>query len=92
MVDALPPDRVRAVVPLAILRFDPFARLERELSAAKSELADRKVVERAKGVLMKAKGIPEEEAYALLRRTAMNEKRRIAEIARALVTSAELLE
>lgn len=92
VVDGLRPERVKAVVDLAILRFDAFARLERELSAAKGELADRKLVERAKGVLMKAKGIPEEEAYALLRRSAMNQKRRIAEIARALVTSAELLE
>ncbi|HEX8166321.1 MAG TPA: ANTAR domain-containing protein [Beijerinckiaceae bacterium] len=91
VVDGLRPERVKAIVDVAILRFNAFARLERELSAVRGELADRKLVERAKGVLMKAKGIPEAEAYALLRRTAMNEKRKIAEIARALVTGAELL-
>lgn len=91
VVDGLKPERVKAIVDLAILRFDAFARLQRELSAAKNELAERKLIERAKGVLMKAKGIPEEEAYALLRRTAMNEKRKIAEIARSLVASVKLL-
>ena len=91
VVDGLKPERVRSVIEVAILRFNAFARLERELSDAKSELADRKLVERAKGVLMKAKSLSEEEAYALLRRQAMNEKRKVAEIAEALITSAKLL-
>jgi response regulator NasT len=91
VVDGLKPDRVRSVVDVAILRFNAVARLERELAEAKIELVDRKLIERAKGVLMKMKGISEAEAYALLRRTAMNEKRKIAEVAQALITSAELL-
>ena len=91
VVDGLEPKRVGSIVELAISRFNAQGRLRRELSDAKNELARRKLVERAKGVLMKAKGIPEDEAYALLRRTAMNEKRKISEIAQALITSADLL-
>jgi response regulator NasT len=91
VVDGLKPERVKAIIDIAILRFSAFARLQRELSEAKSELADRKVIERAKGLIMSAKGLSEDEAYALLRRTAMNEKRRLAEIASSIVTAAEVL-
>jgi response regulator NasT len=91
VVDGLKPERVKTIIDIAILRFNAFARLQRELSDAKSELADRKIIERAKGLLMTLKGLGEEDAYALLRRTAMNEKRKLAEIARSIVTAAELL-
>ena len=77
---------------MAISRFAAFDRLQRELAAAKNELAARKLVDRAKGILMRAHGIGEDEAYARLRQTAMNEKRKIAEIAQSLVTAASLLE
>ncbi|MGG3812835.1 ANTAR domain-containing protein, partial [Methylorubrum rhodesianum] len=76
---------------IAILRFNAFARLQRELDEARSELADRKLIERAKGILMTRKGMSEDEAYKLLRRQAMNEKRKIVDIARAIVTAADLL-
>lgn len=92
VVDGLKSERVKSIIDVAVLRFNAFARLQRELSEAKSELAARKVVERAKGLIMKAKGLSEEEAYGLLRRKAMNEKRKLVEIAQALITSAELLE
>ena len=72
-------------------RFHAFWRLQSELDKAKSALEERKVIDRAKGILMKAKGLTEEEAYALLRRTAMNENRKIAEIAASVVTAAEML-
>ena len=92
VVDGLRPERVKAIIDIAILRFNAFARLQRELSEARNELADRKVVERAKGLLMRMRGVGEEEAYALLRRKAMNEKRKLVEIARAVVTAMEILE
>ena len=91
VVDGLKPERVKSVIDIAILRFNAFARLQRELAEARGELADRKIVEKAKGLLMRAKGLSEEEAYALLRRTAMNEKRKLADIARSVVTAADLL-
>lgn len=91
VVDGLQVQRIRSILDIAILRFNAFARLQRELSEAREELADRKVIERAKGVLMKARAMTEEEAYKTMRRKAMNEKRRIADIARAVITAADML-
>ena len=84
VVDGLHPQRIRSILDIAILRFNAFARLQRELDEARSELADRKLIERAKGILMNLKGLTEDEAYKQLRRKAMNEKRKIADIARAI--------
>ncbi len=86
IVDGLRAERIKPIIEIAILRFNAFARLQRELTEAKSELADRKLIERAKGILMSAKGLTEDEAYRQLRRKAMNEKRKIVDIARAIVT------
>ncbi|GJD34263.1 hypothetical protein FMGBMHLM_1161 [Methylobacterium aerolatum] len=91
VVDGLRPERIKSIIDIAILRFNAFARLQRELTEARGELADRKLIERAKGILMNLKGLSEEEAYKQLRRKAMNEKRKIADIARAIVTTADLL-
>jgi response regulator NasT len=65
--------------------------LQRELADAKSALEERKVVERAKGIMMRMRGLSEEEAFALLRQTAMNEKKKMSEIAQSVVTAAGLL-
>jgi response regulator NasT len=91
VVDGLKRERVKPILDMAIIRFNAFSRLTRELEEAKSELEDRKVIERAKGILMKSKGLSEGDAYALLRKTAMNQNRKIAEIAQSLVTAAGLL-
>lgn len=91
VVDGLRPERIKPILDVAILRFNAFARLQRELSEARGELADRKLIERAKGILMNLKGLSEDEAYKQLRRKAMNEKRKIVDIARAIVTTADLL-
>jgi response regulator NasT len=91
VVDGLKKERVKTIMDMAISRFNAFSRLTRELEEARSELENRKVIERAKGILMKTRGLSEEEAYSLLRRTAMNQNRKIAEIAQSLVTAADLL-
>lgn len=91
VVDGLKADRVRAIVDTAILRFNAYARMRRDLDDARTALAERKVIERAKGLLMTLKGLSEDDAYALMRRTAMNEKKKLAEIAQAVVTAAEVL-
>ncbi|HEY1945197.1 MAG TPA: ANTAR domain-containing protein [Roseiarcus sp.] len=91
IVDGLRKERVKAILDMAISRFNAFERLRRELEEARDQLAERKTIERAKGILMKAKSISEEEAYALLRRAAMNENRRIAEVAHSVVLAAGLL-
>ena len=92
IVDGLRKERVKPIVDMAISRFDAFDRLQRELAAAKNELAARKLIDRAKGILMQTHGISEDDAYGRLRQTAMNEKRKIADIAHSLITAAALLE
>jgi response regulator NasT len=77
---------------MAISRFNAFARLNRELEETRGELENRKVIDRAKGLLMKSRGISEDEAYALMRRTAMNQNRKIIDIAQSLVTAIGLLD
>jgi response regulator NasT len=91
IVDGLKGERVKSIVDLAITRFNAFSRLQSELQAVRTELADRKVIERAKGILMKTRRLKEEEAYALLRKTAMDQNRKLADIARSVLTAAELL-
>jgi response regulator NasT len=91
VVDGLKQDRVKPILDMAISRFNAFSRLTRELEEARSELEERKLIERAKGILMKSRGLSEEDAYALLRKTAMNQNRKIVEIAQSLVTAAGLL-
>jgi len=91
VVDGLRKERVKSILELAIRRFNAFAKLQGELDEARAALADRKLIDRAKAILMKTRGLPEPEAYALLRTTAMNQSRKIAEVAQALITAAALL-
>jgi response regulator NasT len=91
IVDGLKKERVKPILDMAVSRFNAFSRLQRELADAKSALEERKIVERAKGILMKMRGLSEEEAFALLRQTAMNEKKKISDIAQSVVTAAGLL-
>jgi response regulator NasT len=91
IVDGLKKERIKYVLDLTISRFNAFSKLQSELDRAKTALEDRKVIDRAKGILMKAKDLSEEQAYALMRKTAMNENKKIADIAQSIVTAAELL-
>lgn len=91
VVDGLRKDRVKPVIEMAIIRFNAYSRMTRELEEARTELESRKVVDRAKGILMKSRGLSEAEAYQLLRKTAMNQNRKLVDVAQALVTAADLL-
>lgn len=91
VVDGLKQERVKPILDMAISRFNAFARLTRELEEARSELEDRKLIEKAKGILMETRGLSEAEAHQLLRTTAMNRNQRLIDIARSLITAAELL-
>src|SRR5205809_5407658 len=92
IVDGLKKERIKSILDLCISRFNAFSRLQDELEQTKSALEERKVIDRAKGLLMKVKNLSEESAYALLRKTAMNENRKIAEVAQSVITAAELLQ
>jgi two-component system, response regulator / RNA-binding antiterminator len=91
IVGGLHKERIKNILDLCISRFNAFARLQDELDRTRTALEERKVIDRGKGILMKARKLTEEEAYALLRKTAMNEKKKIAEVAQSVITAAELL-
>lgn len=91
IVDGLRKERVKPILDVTITRFNAFNRLRTELDQARQALEDRKVIDKAKGILMRSRNITEEEAYALLRSTAMSENRRLADVAHGLVTAAKLL-
>jgi two-component system, response regulator / RNA-binding antiterminator len=91
IVDGLKKERIKSILDLCVFRFNAFSRLQEELDRTKLALEERKVIDRAKGILMKLKGLTEEEAYGLMRSTAMREKKKIGEIAQSILTALELL-
>lgn len=91
VVDGLRRERVKPILDMAVIRFNAFSRLIRELEEARGELAGRKLIDRAKGILMRSRNLSEDEAYRLMRKTAMNQNRKLAEIAESLITAASLL-
>ena len=91
VVDGLRKERIKSVLDTAVSRFNSFNKLREELDRAKAALDERKLVERAKGILMKERGLSEDAAYSLLRKTAMNENRRIGEVAQSLVMATRML-
>lgn len=91
VVDGLKMERIKPVLETAIARFQMMRQMQSELDAAKQALEDRKTIDRAKGILMRQRGISEDEAYNLLRKTAMGQSRKVIDVAEALVTAAELL-
>ena len=91
VVDGLRPERLKPVLDTAIARFQVFQQMRAELTETRRALEERKVIDRAKGLLIKARGVTEDEAYAILRKAAMDQGRRVADVAEALVTAAGLL-
>lgn len=91
VVGGITPDRIQPVLQVAIARFEEHQALREELASTKTQLADRKLIERAKGIVMQQKGIGEEAAYSLLRKLAMDQKLKLAEVARQVVNVAEML-
>lgn len=91
IVNGLKRERIKHILDLCVSRFNAFAKLQDELDRTKSALEERKVIDRAKGILMKLKNLNEDEAYVLMRSTAMREKKKIGEIAQSIVTASELL-
>ncbi len=91
VVDGLRKERVKTILDTAVSHFNTFNRLRDELERANQQLDERKVIERAKGILMKERELSESDAYALLRTAAMNENRRIVDVARSVVSTIRLL-
>jgi two-component system, response regulator / RNA-binding antiterminator len=84
-------DRVKPVLDVAMARFQHEEALRRELTDARSQLSDRKTIDRAKGILMSRQSLSEEEAYARLRKTAMDKGLKLADVAQRILDVADLL-
>ena len=84
-------ERIRPVLEVACARFEEFQALRSELARAQSTLADRKLIERAKGILMEKRGLSEEIAFQMLRKMAMNQGVRLADVARHVISAAEVI-
>lgn len=91
IVDGLKKERLKALLDMTVSRFNAFDRLRRELDDARGALKDRKSIEKAKGLLMKSRGLDEAAAYDLLRKTAMSQNRKMSEVADSLISAFELL-
>ncbi len=91
IVDGLAPERIRPILTVAMARFRHQEALLAELDNARGELHDRKLIDRAKGLLMQRQGLSEAEAYARLRKAAMNKGVKLADIAQQMIDMAELL-
>lgn len=91
VVDGFAPHRIRPLLDLAVRRFNAFSRLQADLAEAKGKLAEREAIDKAKRILMNSRGMPEHEAYAEMRRHAMQSGKRIADIAEAVITADKLM-
>jgi response regulator NasT len=91
VVDGMTGERIGPIIEAAVARFEQFHALKRELDDIEEKLADRKVIERAKGILMKTRNLSEEAAYSALRKQAMESNARLADVSRQLIAVAGLL-
>jgi len=85
IVDGLEASRVQGIVEVAVARFDEYQRLVTELAEANLKLSERKLVDRAKGILMRSRGFSEDEAYHALRKLAMTRKKRMGDVAKMVI-------
>ncbi len=91
IVDGLAAGRVKGIIEVAVARFDEYQRLVAELAEANLKLSERKLVDRAKGILMKSRDYSEDEAYHALRKLAMTRKKRMGDAARMVIDMEDLL-
>tara|TARA_R110000824_G_scaffold58709_12_gene158468 strand:- start:171 stop:935 length:765 start_codon:yes stop_codon:yes gene_type:complete len=91
IVDGLSQRRLKPILDLAVRRFQAFSRLQTELKEARDALSERKVVDKAKKILIRKRGLSEPDAHKLLRDHAMNSNKRMAEVAESIVTAEQLL-
>ncbi len=91
IVDGLAPERVNPIVQVAVARFDDYQSVKTERNEAQAKLAERKLIDRAKGILMQKRGVSEDEAYHMLRRLAMEKNLRMGELAERLISMSELM-
>ena len=91
VVDGLAPERITPILDTAVARFEAFQAMKNELDSVKTKLSERKIVEKAKGILMKSAKLTEDQAYRALRKQAMDRKLQIVEVARQVIAVSELM-
>lgn len=91
IVDGLDAGRVKGIVEVAVARFEEYQKLVAELAEANLKLSERKLVDRAKGILMKSRNMTEDEAYKAMRSLAMSRKKRLGEVARMVIDMADII-
>ena len=91
VVDGLDRDRIKSIIEAAVARFEDFQALRTQLAEANLKLSERKLIEKAKGLLMKSRGLDEETAYAALRKMVMDRKLRLIEVAQRVIDATDLL-
>jgi len=91
VIDGLAAHRIRPLIDVAVRRFNAFSRLQSDLAEARGQLAERETIDRAKRILMHSRSLPEPKAYAEMRKAAMDQGRKIVEIADAIVTAHQLV-
>jgi response regulator NasT len=91
VVDGISRKRVRPILDAAIERFQQFRMLTEELARTRAQLEERKVIDKAKGILMQQRGLSEQEAYKALRSLAMSSNKRLFDVAESVVAAAKLL-
>ncbi|MBU0543137.1 MAG: ANTAR domain-containing protein [Gammaproteobacteria bacterium] len=91
VADGMNPDRVRPIVQVAVARFREFQALKNELQQTRDQLADRKLIDKAKGLLMKHRNFNEDEAYHAMRKLAMERNQRLVDTARNVIEVFEML-
>ena len=92
VVEGIKADRIQSILDVAISRFREYQLLRNELEQTRLQLTERKVIEKAKGILMSNRGMDENQAYQALRKMAMDRNLKISELARSIIAAAELLE
>jgi response regulator NasT len=91
VVDGWSPERITPIIEAAIARFDAYAAVKKELAHTRTQLAERKLIDKAKGIVMQQRGLTEEQAYSALRKMAMDQSVPLAEVARRIISVAQLL-
>ena len=91
IVAGMQPDRLQPILDVAVARFEQDRAVRAELRDAQQKLADRKLIERAKGIVMKQKNVGEDEAYRLMRKLAMDRNRKLLEVAQQIIDVSELM-
>jgi two-component system, response regulator / RNA-binding antiterminator len=91
IVAGMQPERLRPILDVAVARFEQDRALREELKVAQGRLVERKVVERAKGILMQQKGVSEDEAFRLMRKLAMDRNRKLLDVAQQIIDVSDLL-